>query len=335
MNWVYHHTSTLFIFRNLRLLIRPAVVVSLALLATACSEGVPDCTGVTENVKALSLTQFDRVVERFVTQNSLNGQELFGKLKILSKSSNLSAIRLISENPQTGAKLCRAVATFTADIAFVPTEYGPNVDKFDSVAKGMGELIFIPFLKAMSEQTKIPNQIDISYTIVKMEKGGFYTELVPEKIYGDGIKFRVVAPVTATTTKDTVNKSDLAATTGAATVAEAVSSPAQTAEGKANPVLVPPVATSVVTDPVSELKPFAPSFDCTKATTGAERLICSSRELSQADIKLSIAYREALAKSADAAALRKSQQEWRKLRDACSDASCMLSAYTSRAASLN
>ncbi|MDO5506391.1 MAG: lysozyme inhibitor LprI family protein [Pseudoxanthomonas suwonensis] len=80
---------------------------------------------------------------------------------------------------------------------------------------------------------------------------------------------------------------------------------------------------------------WAPSFDCTKASAGSERLVCSSKELSAADVALAQAYRSARAASIDKKWLQQQQNEWRKtVRDACSDVQCMLSAYEQRIAEL-
>lgn len=80
---------------------------------------------------------------------------------------------------------------------------------------------------------------------------------------------------------------------------------------------------------------FSPSFDCAKASTGAERLICSNQELAAADVQLSQVYKAALNKAADKAALRNEQIGWmRSQRDACSDASSMLQVYQARTSQL-
>jgi uncharacterized protein YecT (DUF1311 family) len=81
---------------------------------------------------------------------------------------------------------------------------------------------------------------------------------------------------------------------------------------------------------------WAPSFDCAKASTGPERLICSSRELSAADVALAQAYRAARSSSTDKALLTEQQATWRNtVRDACSDVQCMLNAYEQRTSELH
>ena len=90
---------------------------------------------------------------------------------------------------------------------------------------------------------------------------------------------------------------------------------------------VAPVAPAAIT--------WAPSFDCAKVATGAERLICSNKELSEADVELAAAYKVAANSSTDKDSLRESQSAWRtKERDACSDVKCMLDAYQNRLAQL-
>jgi len=76
---------------------------------------------------------------------------------------------------------------------------------------------------------------------------------------------------------------------------------------------------------------FSPSSDCEKVRTGSERLICSSKELSVADVKLAQAYKSAANVSTDKSTLKSEQNAWRKNeRDACSDIECMLAAYQNR-----
>jgi uncharacterized protein YecT (DUF1311 family) len=80
---------------------------------------------------------------------------------------------------------------------------------------------------------------------------------------------------------------------------------------------------------------FAPSFDCAKASTGAERLICSNQQLSSLDVQLMQAYRKAMSRTATKDSLKAALIEWRKnQRDACSTAECMVSVYQARIRSL-
>lgn len=81
--------------------------------------------------------------------------------------------------------------------------------------------------------------------------------------------------------------------------------------------------------------PFTPSFDCSKATTGQERLICSDRELSRLDVEMSNAYTKARQLSSDVQTLRAEQREWVKgVQKSCSDKECLVTAYSNRIAQL-
>ena len=73
------------------------------------------------------------------------------------------------------------------------------------------------------------------------------------------------------------------------------------------------------------------SFDCNKASTRTEKIICSNVKLSSADEQLAKIYKEALAASTDKEALRREQREWlSSQRDVCTTAECMLDAYLAR-----
>src|SRR5215510_16488687 len=74
----------------------------------------------------------------------------------------------------------------------------------------------------------------------------------------------------------------------------------------------------------------AASFDCARASTNVERLICSSSELSKLDDLLADAYRGARAQASNAANLGREQRQWMARRDACVDADCIKKAYEAR-----
>jgi uncharacterized protein len=76
---------------------------------------------------------------------------------------------------------------------------------------------------------------------------------------------------------------------------------------------------------------FAPSFDCSKVTSGPERLICSSPQLSALDVELGQSYKRQMELTDSKKQLKADQIEWRKKeRDACSTAECIAQAYRSR-----
>lgn len=81
---------------------------------------------------------------------------------------------------------------------------------------------------------------------------------------------------------------------------------------------------------------WAPSFDCAKVSNGPERLICSNKELSEADVKLAQVYKAALKSASDKNALKQAQSAWLKNdRNACADVDCMLRVYNERISALS
>jgi hypothetical protein len=75
----------------------------------------------------------------------------------------------------------------------------------------------------------------------------------------------------------------------------------------------------------------APSFDCTKAISDPEKLICSNKQLAEVDIILSRVYANYLQNVADKGAAKSQQAFWLKHeRNACSTAECMLNTYLVR-----
>ncbi len=76
---------------------------------------------------------------------------------------------------------------------------------------------------------------------------------------------------------------------------------------------------------------FRASFDCTKSTTGIEKLICKSEALSRLDHDLFAAYQEAMRFQKSAVPLRKAQRQWlQQERGSCTDEPCLRKAYEKR-----
>jgi uncharacterized protein len=75
----------------------------------------------------------------------------------------------------------------------------------------------------------------------------------------------------------------------------------------------------------------APSFDCTKASTTVEKMICTDSELAGLDRAVARLY-AGIPRSAksDRLQLWTSQADWLKERDACSDKDCLVGSYDSR-----
>jgi len=79
----------------------------------------------------------------------------------------------------------------------------------------------------------------------------------------------------------------------------------------------------------------AASFDCRKASTRIENLICADTGLSTLDEQLSKAYREALNKGVNRASVKQWQKQWLFLtRDSCADIACLKTAYASQVSEL-
>lgn len=80
------------------------------------------------------------------------------------------------------------------------------------------------------------------------------------------------------------------------------------------------------------------SFDCAKASTPTERLICDNPYISKLDSKLAIAYKSALNNKQQADSIRHAQKIWISERDFCTQLSgpnnnqalCVLKAYEER-----
>lgn len=74
----------------------------------------------------------------------------------------------------------------------------------------------------------------------------------------------------------------------------------------------------------------AASFDCEKAQTKLEKLICADAELSKLDEELNTAYKNALQDEKQAGSIRQAQKQWIKRRNGCSDSVCVKHAYEER-----
>lgn len=79
----------------------------------------------------------------------------------------------------------------------------------------------------------------------------------------------------------------------------------------------------------------AAGFDCKKAASRIERLICEDPVLVSLDSQLEGAYRGALDRSNHPARVEAMQQAWLKRRDACADVKCLSAAYSRQIGSLS
>jgi uncharacterized protein len=78
----------------------------------------------------------------------------------------------------------------------------------------------------------------------------------------------------------------------------------------------------------------AASFDCGKAQSKIEKMICADAELSRLDEEIAKLYSEVFKKSPDETMLKKRQREWLKARNLCGDVPCLHRYYQGRIAEL-
>jgi uncharacterized protein YecT (DUF1311 family) len=79
------------------------------------------------------------------------------------------------------------------------------------------------------------------------------------------------------------------------------------------------------------LPSIAASFDCEKATTVIEKMICANSELSDLDEIMGRAYSTARYAEATRNAVKLAQQRWiKETRNQCTDVTCLRNAYTTR-----
>ncbi len=78
----------------------------------------------------------------------------------------------------------------------------------------------------------------------------------------------------------------------------------------------------------------AASFDCAKALTPVEKMICANAELSKLDEELNTAYSNVLKEDGSATSMRITQKRWLKKRNTCLDAACLITSYKQRIALL-
>lgn len=72
---------------------------------------------------------------------------------------------------------------------------------------------------------------------------------------------------------------------------------------------------------------YGASFDCTKATTNVEKIICENEELSQLDIELSEVFKAFYFSKNE---IKNAQKAWIKDRDKCQDKECTESMYQNK-----
>ena len=128
---------------------------------------------------------------------------------------------------------------------------------------------------------------------------------------------------------------DKAASPAAAPAAAKAPAVAPEPETKASAPAAAAQAPAAATPP-QDSGPITASFDCAKASSAQEKMICSDRELARLDVDLAKAYGKAREAAADPKALQAEQLQWlRSTRKSCSDKACLADAYRSRTAELS
>ena len=86
-----------------------------------------------------------------------------------------------------------------------------------------------------------------------------------------------------------------------------------------------------ITPDLGAAAPSGPSFDCAKARSTVEKMICSDAELTRLDRELGRVYARAKNAAADGAAFRRqNSEEWRRREATCRDRECLLRWYANR-----
>jgi len=75
---------------------------------------------------------------------------------------------------------------------------------------------------------------------------------------------------------------------------------------------------------------WAATFDCDKASTFVEKVICSDLRLTNLDDQLGRLYKDALAASSNSGALKVEQKASLSSRNQCKDSDCIMKAYDDR-----
>lgn len=79
---------------------------------------------------------------------------------------------------------------------------------------------------------------------------------------------------------------------------------------------------------------FAVSFDCSKAQSTVEKMICANAELSRLDDDMTTRYNEVMNVQSRSSELRQAQRQWIKERNACLDLPCLKQVYIRRLSTL-
>ncbi|CAJ8041114.1 lipoprotein [Burkholderia pseudomallei] len=74
----------------------------------------------------------------------------------------------------------------------------------------------------------------------------------------------------------------------------------------------------------------SPAFNCAKASSKVEKMICGDSALSDADSVNADLYKEVLQVADNPNQVKQDQRQWLKARNACQTADCLANAYNNR-----
>lgn len=280
-------------------------VVSAALvtgLLCACSGQAPKCS----DDASLGLVR-DIIIEQLGAD--------FGKLTAAQRKAAMQLTNPRAASYDEKVKLYQCEASLAIDFKSQGLVYQSNI-AFQSQLDDNGKHIVV--VQGLRRGDLVQMAMALRETVDQaVLEAATKSPVAPPQSPGPNI----AAPTPAPPTSPTLSTATAETTSG---TSASVAAPAAT-------LVEAPLASSKPADYQDGHSPFAPSFDCAKASTGPERLICSSPQLAEADVRMSQAFRAAMSSTPDKESLRSAQNVWRKSRrDACSDVSCMLSAYKSR-----
>lgn len=88
-------------------------------------------------------------------------------------------------------------------------------------------------------------------------------------------------------------------------------------------------------EPAQQSQQAGPSFNCAKASTAIEGMICGNAELASLDARAAKAYKLVRDGADDRAAMQREQVQWiKQTRNACKSVECLTLAYSERAEDL-
>lgn len=149
-------------------------------------------------------------------------------------------------------------------------------------------------------------------------KAAANTSTMPEQAAGQAVAPVVPAPVAASVETP------------------APQAPAAAQEQAVGGLAEPPLASMPQSTSSEPQSVSGPSFDCAKAGSVIEQLICKDQALAQLDVQLARAYKAAAKQAPDKVQLKSEQLAWLKdRRNKCVTAECVLAAYKDRLAALH